>query len=160
MALMNVVFDQLIGSFNGDTGTQATLNLSQCLESFFDNSDDQLTARPTKQHQVPHGAIRTEPDSGHHRRLHAHRRLINSLLHLRLEARARDLVHDRPTQHLRFNAMNETVFRESSKFGIESISAFRTVTAPVMAENIRSRYNSLLNTTSCHISVWGDWALC
>ncbi|KAK3496961.1 uncharacterized protein B0T23DRAFT_426131 [Neurospora hispaniola] len=26
MALMNVVFDQLIGSFNGDTGTQATFN--------------------------------------------------------------------------------------------------------------------------------------
>ncbi|EGZ77287.1 hypothetical protein NEUTE2DRAFT_162095 [Neurospora tetrasperma FGSC 2509] len=26
MALMNVVFDQLIGSFNGDTGTQVTFN--------------------------------------------------------------------------------------------------------------------------------------
>ncbi|KAK3498477.1 hypothetical protein B0T13DRAFT_448218 [Neurospora crassa] len=26
MAPMNVVFDQLIGSFNGDTGTQATFN--------------------------------------------------------------------------------------------------------------------------------------
>lgn len=43
---------------------------------------------------------------------------------------------------LQFNTMNETVFRESSKFGAESISAFRTVTALVMAENIRSRCES------------------
>ncbi|KAK3498478.1 hypothetical protein B0T13DRAFT_511637 [Neurospora crassa] len=43
---------------------------------------------------------------------------------------------------LQFNAMNETVFRESSKTGAESISAFMTVTALVMAENIRCRYES------------------
>ncbi|EGZ77286.1 hypothetical protein NEUTE2DRAFT_162094 [Neurospora tetrasperma FGSC 2509] len=89
--------------------------------------------------------------------------LINSLLHLRLEARARDLVHDRPTQQvcgLLPRALRATIQRHERnrvsrvlKFGAESISAFRTVTALVMAENIRSRYESLLNTTSCHISV-------
>lgn len=45
---------------------------------------------------------------------------------------------------LQFNAMNEAVFRESSKFGAESIGAFRTVTALVMEESICSRYESLL----------------
>ncbi|KAK3398067.1 P-loop containing nucleoside triphosphate hydrolase protein [Sordaria brevicollis] len=45
---------------------------------------------------------------------------------------------------LQFNAMNEAVFRESSKFGAESIGAFRTVTALVMEESICSRYETLL----------------
>ncbi|KAK3355080.1 P-loop containing nucleoside triphosphate hydrolase protein [Neurospora tetraspora] len=45
---------------------------------------------------------------------------------------------------LQFNAMNEAVFRESSKFGAESIGAFRTVTALVMEESICARYESLL----------------
>lgn len=45
---------------------------------------------------------------------------------------------------LQFNAMNEAVFRESSKFGAESIGAFRTVTALVMEESICARYEKLL----------------
>jgi ABC-type multidrug transport system fused ATPase/permease subunit len=45
---------------------------------------------------------------------------------------------------LQFNEMNEAVFSESSKFGAESISAFRTVSALVMEDNICSRYNTLL----------------
>ena len=44
-----------------------------------------------------------------------------------------------------FNAMNEAVFQESSKFGAESIGAFRTVCALVMEDSIVSRYEQLLN---------------
>jgi ABC-type multidrug transport system fused ATPase/permease subunit len=46
---------------------------------------------------------------------------------------------------LQFNAMNEAVFQESSKFGAESISAFRTVSALVMEESICERYQRLLD---------------
>ncbi|KAK1752390.1 putative ABC multidrug transporter [Echria macrotheca] len=46
---------------------------------------------------------------------------------------------------MQFNAMNEAVFQESSKFGAESIGAFRTVTALVMEESICNRYDRLLN---------------
>ncbi|RYP45320.1 hypothetical protein DL768_008304 [Monosporascus sp. mg162] len=46
---------------------------------------------------------------------------------------------------MQFNAMNDAVFSESSKFGAESISAFRTVTALVMEESICERYNRLLH---------------
>ncbi|KAK4129514.1 P-loop containing nucleoside triphosphate hydrolase protein [Parathielavia appendiculata] len=46
---------------------------------------------------------------------------------------------------LQFNAMNEAVFQESSKFGAESIGAFRTVTALVMEDSICDRYQELLN---------------
>lgn len=45
---------------------------------------------------------------------------------------------------LQFNEMNDAVFRESSKFGAESISAFRTVSALVMEESISERYRQLL----------------
>ncbi|RYP16727.1 hypothetical protein DL765_004963 [Monosporascus sp. GIB2] len=45
---------------------------------------------------------------------------------------------------MRFNAMNDAVFSESSKFGAESISAFRTVSALVMEESICERYDRLL----------------
>ncbi|KAL2022705.1 hypothetical protein VTK56DRAFT_4786 [Thermocarpiscus australiensis] len=45
---------------------------------------------------------------------------------------------------LQFNAMNEAVFQESSKFGAESISAFRTVCALVMEDSICDRYQRLL----------------
>ncbi|KAK4173584.1 putative ABC multidrug transporter [Triangularia setosa] len=46
---------------------------------------------------------------------------------------------------LQFNAMNEAVFQESSKFGAESISAFRTVSALVMEDSICNRYQNLLD---------------
>lgn len=46
---------------------------------------------------------------------------------------------------LQFNAMNEAVFQESSKFGAESIGAFRTVSALVMEDSICDRYQRLLN---------------
>ncbi len=46
---------------------------------------------------------------------------------------------------LQFNAMNEAVFQESSKFGAESIGAFRTVSALVMEDSICDRYQGLLN---------------
>ncbi|KAK4105788.1 P-loop containing nucleoside triphosphate hydrolase protein [Parathielavia hyrcaniae] len=46
---------------------------------------------------------------------------------------------------LQFNAMNEAVFQESSKFGAESIGAFRTVTALVMEDSICDRYQNLLD---------------
>jgi ABC-type multidrug transport system fused ATPase/permease subunit len=46
---------------------------------------------------------------------------------------------------LQFNAMNEEVFQESSKFGAESIGAFRTVSALVMEDSICDRYQKLLN---------------
>jgi ABC-type multidrug transport system fused ATPase/permease subunit len=46
---------------------------------------------------------------------------------------------------LQFNAMNEAVFQESSKFGAESISAFRTVSALVMEDSICDRYQRLLH---------------
>ncbi|KAK3394135.1 P-loop containing nucleoside triphosphate hydrolase protein [Podospora didyma] len=46
---------------------------------------------------------------------------------------------------LQFNAMNEAVFQESSKFGAESIGAFRTVSALVMEETICLRYDRLLS---------------
>jgi ABC-type multidrug transport system fused ATPase/permease subunit len=46
---------------------------------------------------------------------------------------------------LQFNAMNEAVFQESSKFGAESIGAFRTVSALVMEDSICARYQQLLN---------------
>ena len=45
---------------------------------------------------------------------------------------------------LRFAAMNEAVFSESSKFGAESIGAFRTVTAFVLEDTICDRYERLL----------------
>ncbi|KAK2073027.1 hypothetical protein P8C59_007341 [Phyllachora maydis] len=43
-----------------------------------------------------------------------------------------------------FNAMNEAVFRESSKFGAEAIGAFRTVCSLVMEDSICTRYDRLL----------------
>ncbi|RYO80015.1 hypothetical protein DL766_000524 [Monosporascus sp. MC13-8B] len=46
---------------------------------------------------------------------------------------------------IQFNAMNDAVFSESSKFGAESISAFRTVSALVMEESICERYDRLLH---------------
>ncbi|RYO96779.1 hypothetical protein DL764_007403 [Monosporascus ibericus] len=46
---------------------------------------------------------------------------------------------------MQFNAMNDAVFSESSKFGAESISAFRTVSALVMEESICERYDRLLH---------------
>ncbi|KAK3300285.1 P-loop containing nucleoside triphosphate hydrolase protein [Chaetomium fimeti] len=46
---------------------------------------------------------------------------------------------------LQFNAMNEEVFQESSKFGAESIGAFRTVSALVMEDSICDRYQNLLD---------------
>ncbi|KAL2263245.1 hypothetical protein VTK26DRAFT_7664 [Humicola hyalothermophila] len=46
---------------------------------------------------------------------------------------------------LQFNAMNEAVFQESSKFGAESIGAFRTVSSLVMEDSICDRYQRLLN---------------
>jgi ABC-type multidrug transport system fused ATPase/permease subunit len=46
---------------------------------------------------------------------------------------------------LQFNAMNEAVFQESSKFGAESIGAFRTVSALVMEDSICQRYQQLLS---------------
>lgn len=46
---------------------------------------------------------------------------------------------------LQFNAMNEAVFQESSKFGAESIGAFRTVSALVMEDSICDRYQRLLD---------------
>lgn len=45
---------------------------------------------------------------------------------------------------MQFNEMNETVFKESSKFGAESIGAFRTVSALVMEDSICDRYEKLL----------------
>ncbi|KAK3337195.1 P-loop containing nucleoside triphosphate hydrolase protein [Cercophora scortea] len=45
---------------------------------------------------------------------------------------------------LEFAAMNEAVFQESSKFGAESIGAFRTVSALVMENSICERYEVLL----------------
>ncbi|KAK0617933.1 P-loop containing nucleoside triphosphate hydrolase protein [Bombardia bombarda] len=49
---------------------------------------------------------------------------------------------------LQFNAMNDAVFKESSKFGAESIGAFRTVTALVMEDGICERYERLLKNHS------------
>ncbi|KAH6853664.1 P-loop containing nucleoside triphosphate hydrolase protein [Chaetomium sp. MPI-CAGE-AT-0009] len=46
---------------------------------------------------------------------------------------------------LQFNAMNEEVFQESSKFGAEAIGAFRTVSALVMEDSICDRYQNLLS---------------
>jgi ABC-type multidrug transport system fused ATPase/permease subunit len=46
---------------------------------------------------------------------------------------------------LQFNAMNEAVFQESSKFAAESIGAFRTVSSLVMEDSICRRYEELLN---------------
>ncbi|KAK3496962.1 uncharacterized protein B0T23DRAFT_402173 [Neurospora hispaniola] len=89
--------------------------------------------------------------------------LVSSLLHLRLQARARGLVHDRPIQHIRGllpRALRAAIQRHERnrvsrvlKVRRRVHQRFWTVTALVMAENIRSRYESLLNTTSCHISV-------
>ncbi|KAK3942691.1 putative ABC multidrug transporter [Diplogelasinospora grovesii] len=45
---------------------------------------------------------------------------------------------------LQFNAMNEAVFQESSKFGAESIGAFRTVCSLVLEDSICQRYERLL----------------
>ncbi|KAM7200480.1 P-loop containing nucleoside triphosphate hydrolase protein [Rhypophila sp. PSN 637] len=45
---------------------------------------------------------------------------------------------------LEFAKMNEAVFQESSKFGAESIGAFRTVSALVMEDTITKRYQDLL----------------
>ncbi|KAM7194294.1 putative ABC multidrug transporter [Naviculisporaceae sp. PSN 640] len=47
---------------------------------------------------------------------------------------------------LEFNKMNEAVFQESSKFGAESIGAFRTVSALVMEDAITERYQNLLQS--------------
>ncbi|KAK3995414.1 putative ABC multidrug transporter [Cladorrhinum sp. PSN332] len=44
-----------------------------------------------------------------------------------------------------FNAMNDAVFSESSKFGAEAIGAFRTVSALVMEDSICERYQRLLD---------------
>ncbi|KAK0745952.1 P-loop containing nucleoside triphosphate hydrolase protein [Schizothecium vesticola] len=46
---------------------------------------------------------------------------------------------------LQFAAMNEAVFKESSKFGAEAIGAFRTVSALTMERSICDRYATLLN---------------
>lgn len=46
---------------------------------------------------------------------------------------------------LQFNEMSEAVFQESSKFGAESIGAFRTVSALVMEDSIVDRYRTLLD---------------
>ncbi|KAB5580148.1 P-loop containing nucleoside triphosphate hydrolase protein [Coniochaeta sp. 2T2.1] len=46
---------------------------------------------------------------------------------------------------LQFNAMNEAVFMESSKFAAESIGAFRTVSSLVMEDSIIHRYQDLLD---------------
>ncbi|KAL2199172.1 P-loop containing nucleoside triphosphate hydrolase protein [Corynascus similis CBS 632.67] len=46
---------------------------------------------------------------------------------------------------LQFNKMNDEVFQESSKFGAESIGAFRTVSALVMEDSICDRYQKLLD---------------
>lgn len=46
---------------------------------------------------------------------------------------------------LQFNAMNEAVFSESSKFAAESIGAFRTVSSLVMEDSIIRRYQNLLD---------------
>jgi ABC-type multidrug transport system fused ATPase/permease subunit len=46
---------------------------------------------------------------------------------------------------MQFNAMSEAVFQESSKFGAESIGAFRTVSALVMEDSIVERYKTLLD---------------
>ena len=45
---------------------------------------------------------------------------------------------------LQFEAMNQAVFADSSKFAAESITAFRTVTALTLEDMICSRYNDLL----------------
>lgn len=45
---------------------------------------------------------------------------------------------------LQFEAMNQAVFADSSKFAAESITAFRTVTALTLEDMICTRYNSLL----------------
>lgn len=47
---------------------------------------------------------------------------------------------------LQFNEMNEAVFKESSKFGAESIGAFRTVSALVLEDSICDRYETLLHS--------------
>ncbi|KAK3312060.1 P-loop containing nucleoside triphosphate hydrolase protein [Apodospora peruviana] len=47
---------------------------------------------------------------------------------------------------LRFAAMNEAVFSESSKFGAEAVGAFRTVTALVLEDAICERYQKLLQS--------------
>lgn len=46
---------------------------------------------------------------------------------------------------LQFNAMNEAVFMESSKFAAEAIGAFRTVSSLVMEDSIINRYRTLLD---------------
>lgn len=46
---------------------------------------------------------------------------------------------------IQFTAMAEAVFQESSKFGAESIGAFRTVSALVMEDSIVDRYKGLLD---------------
>jgi len=46
---------------------------------------------------------------------------------------------------IQFNAMNQAVFQESSKFGAEAIGAFRTVSSLVMEQSICDRYQRLLH---------------
>ena len=46
---------------------------------------------------------------------------------------------------LQFEAMNQAVFADSSKFAAESIAAFRTVTSLTLEDMICDRYNDLLN---------------
>ncbi|KAK1834836.1 P-loop containing nucleoside triphosphate hydrolase protein [Podospora conica] len=46
---------------------------------------------------------------------------------------------------LQFAAMNDAVFKESSKFGAEAIGAFRTVSALTMERSITDRYAALLS---------------
>lgn len=59
---------------------------------------------------------------------------------------------------IQFNEMNEIVFKESSKFGAESIGAFRTVCALVMEDSIIARYQELLkeHVTTAFKKAW--WA--
>ena len=45
---------------------------------------------------------------------------------------------------LQFEAMNQAVFADSSKFAAESIAAFRTVTSLTLEDMICDRYNDLL----------------
>lgn len=45
---------------------------------------------------------------------------------------------------IQFEAMNQAVFAESSKFAAESIGAFRTVLSMTMEDMISERYNTLL----------------
>jgi ATP-binding cassette subfamily B (MDR/TAP) protein 1 len=47
---------------------------------------------------------------------------------------------------MEFEAMNAAVFADSSQFGTEAISAYRTVTSLIMEDTITNRYHNLLKT--------------